>query len=207
MYRISELGLQVGLSRSTLLYYEKLGIIKGLRQENGYRIYTDADMQRLKLLQQLQAGGLTLKECQACLEAKLNRQDLQKRLETLDHEIAQKQKARSLLASLLGGSSMRDWHQSVEKVAPAAHMNWLMQQGLDEKQALRLKWLSKDMNEHEHYMADFEEIFFGLQRLGPGDNADSLRALSFVPKQGGRLLDIGCGKGVTTRYWRSIRII
>ncbi len=27
------------------------------------------DLQRVRLLQQLQAGGLTLKECQACLDA------------------------------------------------------------------------------------------------------------------------------------------
>ncbi len=35
------------------------------------------------------------------------------------------------------------------------------------KQALRLKWLSKDMNEHDQYMADFEAIFDDLERLGP----------------------------------------
>lgn len=60
MYRISELAQKVGLSRSTLLYYEKLKLISAIRQSNGYRCYTDKDVQRVKLLQQLQAGGLTL---------------------------------------------------------------------------------------------------------------------------------------------------
>ncbi|TKF82784.1 MerR family transcriptional regulator, partial [Vibrio sp. F13] len=80
MYRISELAQKVGLSRSTLLYYEKLGLISAKRQSNGYRCYTDKDVQRVKLLQQLQAGGLTLKECQACLKAQIDRELLLHRL-------------------------------------------------------------------------------------------------------------------------------
>ncbi len=60
MYRISELAQKVGLSRSTLLYYEKLKLITGTHS-NGYRGYTDKDVQRVKLLQQLQAGGLSLR--------------------------------------------------------------------------------------------------------------------------------------------------
>ncbi|MEZ1713703.1 MerR family transcriptional regulator, partial [Pseudomonas aeruginosa] len=73
MYRISELATKVGLSRTTLLYYEKQGLISSRRQANGYRLYSDQDLQQLKLLQQLQAGGLTLKECLACLETRIDR--------------------------------------------------------------------------------------------------------------------------------------
>ncbi len=198
MYRISELAQKVGLSRSTLLYYEKLGLISAQRQANGYRSYSKQDVQRLKLLQQLQAGGLTLKECQACLEARIDRNRLLKRLKVLDEEIAKKQKARELLSSMLGMNSMREWHQAIEKQAPSAHLDWLMKQGFSEKQALRLKWLSKDMNEHEQYMADFEQIFDGLERLGPGAEEGSLKALNAIPVRSGELLEIGCGKGVTT---------
>lgn len=198
MYRISKLAQKVGLSRSTLLYYEKLGLISAKRQSNGYRCYSDKDVQRVKLLQQLQAGGLTLKECQACLEAQIDRELLHHRLNVLDEEIAQKQKARELLSSMLGMNSMKEWHQSMEKEAPSAHLEWLIKQGFSEEQALRLKWLSKDMNEHEQYMADFEAIFRGLDRLGPGDEGDSLKALRSLPIKSGDALEIGCGKGVTT---------
>lgn len=44
MLSISELAKSLGLSRSTLLYYEKLGLLKGRRQQNGYRVLSDADM-------------------------------------------------------------------------------------------------------------------------------------------------------------------
>lgn len=198
MYRISELAEIVGLSRSTLLYYEKIGLITSKRQANGYRQYTELDVQKLRLLLQLQSGGLTLKECQDCMEAKIDRKQLTQRLNALDAEIMQKEKARALLAALLGMGSMRAWHQTLESQAPEAHLNWLMKQGFSEKQALRLKWLSKDMNAHEEYMAEFEKIFEGLERLGPGSDADTQRALTLLPSLSGELLEVGCGKGVAT---------
>ncbi|KJG01085.1 MerR family transcriptional regulator [Photobacterium angustum] len=198
MYRISELAQKVGLSRSTLLYYEKLKLITGTRLSNGYRGYTDSDVQRVKLLQQLQAGGLSLKECQSCLDAKIDRNLLLQRLNILDEEIAHKQKARDLLSAMLGMNSMKEWHQSMESAAPSAHLEWLMKQGFSEKQALRLKWLSKDMNEHEQYMAEFEAIFDDLARLSPSCDDDSLKALETLPIKSGEVLDIGCGKGVIT---------
>lgn len=199
MYRISELAQHVGLSRSTLLYYEKLGLISAKRQANGYRSYSENDLQRLVLLQQLQAGGLSLKECQACLEAKIDREKLLHRLDVLDDEIAKKQKARELLSSMLGMNSMREWHQTIEQQAPSAHLDWLMKQGFDEKQAMRLKWLSKDMNEHDRYMQDFNLIFEALEKWGPGSKADTLKALNKVPNQVETLLEIGCGQGIATQ--------
>ncbi|MGR5143939.1 MerR family transcriptional regulator [Photobacterium sp. DNB23_23_1] len=198
MYRISELAEHVGLSRSTLLYYEKLGLIAGKRLDNGYRSYSERDLQRLRLLQQLQAGGLTLKECQACLEAKVDRQLLLNRMQQLDDEIAHKQQSRNLLAAMLGESDMTAWHQSLEQTAPDAHLDWLMKQGFDEKQALRLKWLSKDMNTHEQYMADFNTIFDGLDRWGPGTEAETIKAFKLLPSIPQTVLEIGCGKGITT---------
>ncbi|MGF1689326.1 MerR family transcriptional regulator [Photobacterium japonica] len=198
MYRISQLADKLGISRTTLLYYEKLGLIKGRRLDNGYRSYTEHDVQRLTLLQNLQAGGLTLKECQACLETKVERHMLAERLRLLDEEIAHKQQARQLLAAMLGESSLTDWHQTLEQQAPDAHLAWLIKQGFDEKQAMRLKWLSKDMNTHEQYMADFMLVFNGLERWGPGSAADTLAALKHVPYAPQAILEIGCGKGVAT---------
>ncbi|WP_153162467.1 MerR family DNA-binding transcriptional regulator [Zoogloea sp. 1C4] len=41
MVNISEFASSLGLSRSTLLYYEKLGLLKGDRQLNSYRRYDE----------------------------------------------------------------------------------------------------------------------------------------------------------------------
>ncbi|MDP5255282.1 MULTISPECIES: MerR family transcriptional regulator [unclassified Vibrio] len=199
MYRISELAKKVGLSRSTLLYYEKQGLLHGARQTNGYRLYSEDHLQQLRLLQQLQAGGLTLKECQSCLDNQVPRALLEKRLQRLEEDIAKKQQARELLAALLGKGSLRPWHQQTDRVAPDAHLAWLKQQGFNEQQALHLKWLSKDMNEHDQYMDDFMTVFQHLERWGPGSDADSLKALSILPSAPTNILDIGCGKGFSTR--------
>ncbi|ABV36048.1 putative transcriptional regulator, MerR family [Shewanella sediminis HAW-EB3] len=198
MYRISELAVEVGLSRTALLYYEKQQLIKGQRQNNGYRVYNDKDLQRIRLIQKLQAGGLTLKECKACLEAKVDRKLLESRLYKLDEEIAQKQQSRELLAAMLGEGDLKAWHESVDKLAPDAHLDWLMKQGFSEKEALRLKWLSKDMNEHEQYMIEFMKIFEALERWAPGSESETLKALSLLPEQPKAILEIGCGKGLAT---------
>lgn len=198
MYKISELAVVVGLSRTALLYYEKQGLIKGQRQSNGYRVYSDNDLQRIYLIQKLQAGGLTLKECKACLEAKVDRQLLANRLLKLDEEIVQKQQSRQLLAAMLGEGSLKTWHESVDKLAPNLHLDWLMKQGFSEKEALRLKWLSKDMNEHEKYMAEFMKVFATLERWAPVSETETLKALSLLPEPPKRILEIGCGKGLAT---------
>ena len=45
----------------------------------------------------------------------------------------------------------------------------------------------------------FFELFSGLPRQGPGDAASTLRALALVPGVGPRtrVLDVGCGSGLT----------
>lgn len=200
MYQISQLAERSGLSRSTLLYYEKLGLLSGRRRANGYREYSNSDLQRLTLIQQLQAGGLTLQECKSCLTSQLDRSLLQQRLLQLDQEIARKQTARNLLSSLLGANddSLRDWHSNLEQTAPDAHFTWLKQQGFSEKDALRLRWISRSMNNHDEYMNDFNRIFAGLDYHGPGSEADTLRAFKAIPEGSKNILDIGCGTGASS---------
>ena len=124
---------------------------------------------------------------------------MKKRLQQLDEDIAKKQQARALLAALLGDDSLRLWHQQTDKLAPDAHLDWLKQQSFNEQQALHLKWLSKDMNEHDQYMADFMTVFQGLERWGPSSDADTLKALATLPTTPTKIMDIGCGKGFSTR--------
>lgn len=199
MYRISQLAALAGVSRTTLLYYEKIGLISSERQSNGYRMYHEQDLQRLRLIQRLQAGGLTLAECRDGLAHGLDKPRLRERLDELDRDIAARQQARQLLAGLLGEHSLKDWHQQLTHEAPLAHHQWLLAQGFTEKEALHLTWLSKDMNTHEQYMNDFMRVFSGLERWGPGSEHDTLKALHGLPHIPQRILEIGCGKGIATQ--------
>lgn len=199
MYRISELASLVGLSRTALLYYERRGLLSSRRSDNGYRLYDDSHVQQLRLIQHLQNGGLTLAECYACLHKKIDTELLNARYAALEQEIAAKQASLALLAGLAGKGDSQQWHKTLSSIAPDAHVDWLQTQGYDEKQALRIKWLSKDMNDHDNYMNDFLRIFEPLEFWGPGSEDDTSKAFAHIPIDSPkRILDIGCGKGNAT---------
>jgi DNA-binding transcriptional MerR regulator/ubiquinone/menaquinone biosynthesis C-methylase UbiE len=204
VYLISELAEIVGISRTTLLYYEKLKLINGNRQSNGYRTYDNSDIQRIRLIQQLQHGGLSLKECKECIDSKIDKDMLTRRYEALGFEIIDKIRSRQLLASLLGITESKSFHVKLSSVAPDAHINWLQTQGYDEKNAQRIKWLSRDMNEHEQYMHDFFVVFNELERWGPGSREDSIKAYNSIPITPTNILEIGCGNGVSTKLLAEI---
>ena len=46
-YRIGDVANLMGLSRDTLRYYEKRGILSSKKEKNGYRYYTEEDIYRL----------------------------------------------------------------------------------------------------------------------------------------------------------------
>ena len=201
--KISELARRCGLARSTLLYYEKLGVIEGVRAANGYRHYDEADLQRLQMVQALQAGGLSLKQCLACLAGEIDQAALRARVEELDIELARMQRARDLLADLAGmsahsGEEFKTWQLQLQREAPQAYFDWVMRQGFSEKDRYQLQWLSKDMNEHERYIRDFKQLLDGMSYWGPGDRAFTQQQFAELAIRPNRILDIGCGRGAAT---------
>lgn len=61
--RIGELAAHLGMTERTIRYYEELGLLESVKRvEGGRRVYTDADVQRLKFIQKLKVLGLTLQE-------------------------------------------------------------------------------------------------------------------------------------------------
>src|SRR5689334_9363344 len=60
---ISQLARTVGLSRSTLLYYDRIGLLKPTgRTGSGYRYYSEQANSRLKRIRHFREAGLTLTE-------------------------------------------------------------------------------------------------------------------------------------------------
>ena len=59
---ISQISEATGLSADTLRYYEKEGILKAKRKENGYRYYDENDLTDLKYLIVMKYAGFTLAE-------------------------------------------------------------------------------------------------------------------------------------------------
>jgi DNA-binding transcriptional MerR regulator len=68
-YRISEVAERTGFSASTLRFYEDAGLIApASRSSNGYRVYDDRDLDRLRFIARSKRLGLTLDEITALVE-------------------------------------------------------------------------------------------------------------------------------------------
>ena len=53
-YSISRIARACGLSRSTLLYYDRVGLLRSsARTGSGYRVYNEKDLSRLARIRQL----------------------------------------------------------------------------------------------------------------------------------------------------------
>ncbi|GAC1563521.1 MAG: Cd(II)/Pb(II)-responsive transcriptional regulator [Herpetosiphon sp.] len=66
--RIGALAHDVGLNPTTLRYYEAIGLLpEPLRTKAGYRLYTDADRERLLFIGKAKAIGLSLEEIREIL--------------------------------------------------------------------------------------------------------------------------------------------
>ena len=69
-YRISEFAVMVGLSQSKVRYYEKFGLFRVKRQENGYRYYTPEDAFRVNAFRTLVQYGFTVEQAIRMLDEK-----------------------------------------------------------------------------------------------------------------------------------------
>ncbi|HEX6145712.1 MAG TPA: MerR family transcriptional regulator [Acidimicrobiia bacterium] len=60
-FQIGEVAERVGLSLRTIRYYEEIGLVTPSgRTEGGFRLYTDADVERLRLVKALKPVGMSL---------------------------------------------------------------------------------------------------------------------------------------------------
>src|ERR1700690_4478359 len=104
---ISAVGLKFGLSRSTLLYYDRLGLVRPTyRTAAGYRMYSEEDVARLKRICRYREAGLPLAEIGRLLEEdecprSAVREALHRRLTALNHETAALRRQQQVVLRLL----------------------------------------------------------------------------------------------------------
>jgi len=112
--QIGELAIATGLSRDTLRFYEKRGLLRARRLDNGYRDYPEQAVQWLCYLRSAQALGFTLAEIETGLpllgapdaEAATGlRAALRRKLDDIDTRIAGLQTLRSALAQQLADNA------------------------------------------------------------------------------------------------------
>jgi MerR family copper efflux transcriptional regulator len=64
---IKEAGKRAGLPAKTIRYYEEVGLIRPLRDPNGYRAFRGSDVHKLGFLGRARALGFTIEDCRVLL--------------------------------------------------------------------------------------------------------------------------------------------
>ena len=227
-FRISELGRLVGLSRSALLYYDRIGLLHSSgRSDAAYRLYTEDDLARLERITFFRDAGLSLIDIAQLLDATGDGGGvIEGRLQQISHEITTLKAQQRLLAATLrtvtaghkvsgldgdlwsglqvasglGETALKQWHIEFERRSPQAHHDFLVGLGLTEKEALQVRMLTKNIEDNTVSMRYFFELFEGLPRQGPGCREATLNALELLTLPSApRVLDIGCGSGMQTQ--------
>jgi DNA-binding transcriptional MerR regulator len=171
-YSISKLARTFGLSRSTLLYYDRIGLLEPSgRTGSGYRYYSARESFRLKRIRQFREAGLTLKDILAVLSSggKPGVKLLDKRLRETAARIVDLKNQQRLLARMLNriasGNSLspvdkglwieilqaagmnqkarKRWHTEFERRAPEAHNEFLLSLGIPQDEVANIRRWSR----------------------------------------------------------------
>lgn len=151
---IGKLAKKYGLSRSTLLYYDKIGLLSPCNHQKGeYRAYRTEEQERLKLICLYRKSGISLKEIKRILDNEETSVSacLISRFKQLDRDIMELKEQQAAIANMLQNPSllssstpmtkelwtrilkasglsekmMRKWHIQFEKAAPDEHLAFL----------------------------------------------------------------------------------
>ena len=106
---IGEVAERAGLPPKTIRYYEDIGLIRPLRNTNGYRSFRESDLHKLTFLGRARALGFSIEDCRTLLalyedtgrESAQVKQLAQEHLVHVEEKIAQLQSMRSTLAHLI----------------------------------------------------------------------------------------------------------
>ena len=168
MMTIGKLARTFGLSRSTLLYYDRIGLLKPSgRTPANYRTYSDKDIRRLEKICLYRKAGLGLDTIASTLNAGRGSlaEVLEEQLSSLNHRISALRQQQHLIVSLLKGMAsgntarvldkshwvqllraagmddegMIAWHRAFERLSPEAHHHFLLSLGLSDEEVSALR--------------------------------------------------------------------
>jgi MerR family transcriptional regulator, thiopeptide resistance regulator len=151
---ISHLARHFGLSRSTLLYYDRIGLLRaGDRTAAGYRCYGTREKRRLQRICELRKAGLTLRGIQVMLgDVSGARSDvISRRLAEISRQVVSLRHQQRLLTALHKNLSRKKLPPLLDK---ATWVAMLRQAGMDENAMSRwhAEFECRAPEEHEHFL-------------------------------------------------------
>jgi DNA-binding transcriptional MerR regulator len=173
MLTISKLGKRFGLSRATILYYEREGLLEpASRTANGYRWYGDREIERLKQIAGFRSYGVSVRDIRELLARdsdQSHEQILRKRFAQMETEIQDLRRQQQALLAILeqaheptqasmskerwsgimraagmSDGDMRNWHREFETREPLAHQEFLESLNLDSDEIRRIRQWSQE---------------------------------------------------------------
>ena len=172
LYTIGQLGKRFGIARSTLLYYDAIGLLSPSgRSTANYRLYNDDDAGRLTRIISLRQAGLALEAIKEVLRPDHSTTSaiLAQRLQETVAEIARLRQQQQMLISLLGADrqltapvmhkarwvsmlraagldeeGMDRWHAEFERSSPLAHQDFLESLGLTSEAISHIRQRARD---------------------------------------------------------------
>jgi DNA-binding transcriptional MerR regulator len=173
LYTIGRLAKKFHLSRSSLLYYDSIGLLKPSARTTGdYRAYSEEDARRLEQICVYRRAGLPLTEIAKILDAPESSLApvLEARLDELNEEITRLRRQQHFIIGILqnkalaqrmgvmtketwtsllaaSGFSQEDmimWHIEFERHAPEKHKQFLEFIGLEDDESEAIRSWSAD---------------------------------------------------------------
>ncbi len=172
-FTVGALAKASGLSRSALLYYDRLGLLKpGRRSRARYRLYSAADADRLEQICLYRQMGIPLRDMRKLLAqsgASASAGILKKRLRVLGREIENLRRQQRTIVQLLKqklllegvemiskdrwvaimraaglkDQDMHNWHIQFEKMEPEAHQEFLESLGIKADEIAKIREWSR----------------------------------------------------------------
>lgn len=172
MFTIGQVAKKYSLSRSTLIYYDNIGVLTPSgRSESNYRLYSDSDLEKMDRIQLFRSAGLPLDaitlllgtqggELAVSLENRLDSingeiQDLRNQQQVILNLLENKDLAQNsrvltketwvsmLRAAGLDEAGMRNWHMEFETTSPEAHQDFLESIGIESDEIAAIRNWSK----------------------------------------------------------------
>jgi DNA-binding transcriptional MerR regulator len=165
---VGVLARSFGLARSTLLYYDRIGLLPpAQRSSSRYRLYGEDARARLQAICTYRSVGLGLVEIRRFLQPGGGKAEaaLTDRLAKLNEEIARLREQQRVIVRLLGNrrllgraraldkhrwveilaaagldeAGMRRWHVEFEALAPESHQDFLEALGIPAKEIASIR--------------------------------------------------------------------
>lgn len=172
MLSVTQIAKKAGVSRATILYYERAGLLlPACRSDNGYRWYGKKEVRKLESIMAYRSYGVPVNAIATLLEQDdsiTQEHILQNQFNALELEIQKLRRQQKAIVMLLQKSTiseqnmvnkerwveimkaagfsdtdMKNWHTQFEKMEPQGHLEFLQSLNISDDEIEKIRQWSK----------------------------------------------------------------